>query len=268
MTVTEWDGRIRRAENLTGRYEFAREVLRFYRALAEFQRNLYLRVAQNRAASQQARGSWPSEPEWTLLRPVYSSFLEHLNRIAPPPLAGVAKDFRNRAEDAVEEVLSRYWNDPMEQQFGGRDAEVFLARGLLQPYAEWLAVRLFQPPSIPASRCPVCDRRPQAGVLRPGGGGGKRFLVCSLCSSEWEFRRIDCVNCGEDDEKKKRVYVSPELAHARVEACDTCRTYIKSIDVTKDGLAVPIVDEIALIPLDHWAQSHGYQKLQRNLLLM
>jgi FdhE protein len=191
-----------------------------------------------------------------------------LTRIAPQPLAASAKDYRSRGDDALQEILRQYWNDPLEQDFEGRDAEAFLARGLLQPYAEWLAARLFHPPVIPPSRCPVCNRRPQGGVLRPEGDGGKRFLFCSLCSSEWEFRRIYCPNCGEDDEKKLCVYASPDLAYARVEACDTCRTYIKTIDLTKDGLAVPVVDEIALIPLDLWAQSHDYQKLQRNLLGM
>jgi formate dehydrogenase formation protein len=268
MTVTEWDGRIRRAENLAERYEFAREALRFYRALAEFQRNVYLRIAQNRAASSAVRGSWPTEPDWSLLRPAYGSFLEHITRISPPPLAVAAKDYRAKGEEALQEILVEYWNDPPEDSFGGRDADIFLSRGLLQPYAEWLSARLFHPPVIPPSLCPVCNRRPQGGVLRPEGDGGKRFLFCSLCSCEWEFRRIYCPNCGEDDEKKLCVYIAPEFPHARVEACDSCRTYIKTIDLTKDGLAVPIVDEIALIPLDLWAQSHDYQKVERNLLLM
>jgi len=36
--------------------------------------------------------------------------------------------------------------------------------------------------------------------------------------------------------------------------------------LTKMGLAVPVVDELATIPLDLWARKHGYQKLQINLL--
>ena len=34
----------------------------------------------------------------------------------------------------------------------------------------------------------------------------------------------------------------------------------------KNGLAVPVVDEIAAIPLDLWAQGRGYSKLQVNLM--
>jgi hypothetical protein len=47
---------------------------------------------------------------------------------------------------------------------------------------------------------------------------------------------------------------------------DTCHTYLKSIDLTKTGLAVAVVDELATIPLDLWAREHGYEKLQINLL--
>jgi formate dehydrogenase maturation protein FdhE len=51
-----------------------------------------------------------------------------------------------------------------------------------------------------------------------------------------------------------------------VEACDTCRYYIKTIDLTKNGRAVPVVDELATIPLNLWAHQHGYVKLRANLL--
>jgi formate dehydrogenase maturation protein FdhE len=36
--------------------------------------------------------------------------------------------------------------------------------------------------------------------------------------------------------------------------------------MTKSGLAEPIVDEIAAVPLDLWAQERGYAKLQSNLM--
>ena len=52
----------------------------------------------------------------------------------------------------------------------------------------------------------------------------------------------------------------------RVEACDTCRHYIKTIDLTKDGRAVPVVDELAAIPLSLWAGENGYAKVSATLL--
>ena len=96
--------------------------------------------------------------------------------------------------------------------------------------------------------------------------GAKRSLLCSLCSGEWEFRRIVCAGCGQEDKDKLPVYTADQFPHMRVECCDACHTYIKSVDLTKNGLADPLVDELASVPLDLWAQEHGYAKLHPNLL--
>ena len=45
-------------------------------------------------------------------------------------------------------------------------------------------------------------------------------------------------------------------------------TYIKSIDLTKNGRAEPLVDELASAPLDLWAREHGYAKLHSNVMGM
>ena len=113
--------------------------------------------------------------------------------------------------------------------------------------------------------CPFCGEKPVAAVLRPEGDGGKRFLLCSLCFTEWEYRRLLCPSCGEEDPAKLAVYTAEEFPHVRVEACESCRVYLKAVDLTKNGLAVPEVDEIASVVLDLWAAEHGYTKLQTNL---
>ena len=113
--------------------------------------------------------------------------------------------------------------------------------------------------------CPFCGQKPVAAVLRPEGDGGKRFLLCSHCLTEWEFRRLLCPDCGEENHQKLPVYTVEEYPHIRIEACDTCRVYLKSIDLTRNGLAVPKVDELASVSLDLWAKEKGYTKLQPNL---
>ncbi|MGB6715585.1 MAG: formate dehydrogenase accessory protein FdhE, partial [Candidatus Acidiferrales bacterium] len=146
-------------------------------------------------------------------------------------------------------------------------SQQWLAWVFLQPYAEYLAdqrapVTLHGTPST----CPLCGAKPIVGVLRSKGDGAEKSLVCMLCSHEWIFRRIYCPACGEEREPQMAFYSAPEIAHVRVDVCDTCHTYLKSIDLTKMGLAVPTVDELAAIPLDLWAREHGYEKLQINLL--
>jgi FdhE protein len=116
--------------------------------------------------------------------------------------------------------------------------------------------------------CPFCNRRPALGILRQQGDGARRSLLCGFCLTEWEFRRIICPGCGEEGHAKLPVYTAEAFPHIRVECCDTCQTYIKSIDLTKNGLAEPLVDELASVPLNLWAQERGYVKSHPNLLGM
>ena len=119
---------------------------------------------------------------------------------------------------------------------------------------------------VAGNKCPHCGSDPQLAVIRPEGDGGKRLLLCSLCQSEWEFRRILCPACGEEHNENLPRYTAEGITAVRVEACDVCKRYLKSIDMTVDGLAVPVVDEIATAPLDLWAVEHGYTKIQLNLM--
>jgi formate dehydrogenase maturation protein FdhE len=40
------------------------------------------------------------------------------------------------------------------------------------------------------------------------------------------------------------------------------------VDLTKDGHAVPMVDEIATLALTLWAEENGYAKIETDLLGM
>jgi FdhE protein len=86
-----------------------------------------------------------------------------------------------------------------------------------------------------------------------------------LCFREWDFGRLLCPNCGENQETQLPVFAAEQFGHVRIAACETCRYYIKTVDLTRDGLAVPEVDELAALALDLWANERGYTKLQVNL---
>lgn len=148
------------------------------------------------------------------------------------------------------------------------DESGFLERWLLQPFYEYRASQSDIGRDSTQSVCPFCGERPQVGVLRGEGDGAKRSLICSLCSTEWDFRRLLCPSCGEEAPEKLPVYIAQEIPYVRVEACDTCHSYIKAADLSKNGLAVPVVDELATVSLNLWADEHGYTKLQVNLLGM
>jgi FdhE protein len=190
-----------------------------------------------------------------------------IERVGPAGLAKSATALAKQ-ENRWAAMLEAYW-DPSETNAVAIDrCELVFVRALLQPYAEYLAGRSDIQCNVVRNTCPFCDELPQVGVLRAEGEGAKRSLICGLCSTEWLFRRTLCPNCGEESIDKLPVYTAADFEHVRVEACDTCKVYLKSVDLTKDGHAVPVVDELATIPLNAWAEERGYSKLFPNLLGM
>lgn len=187
---------------------------------------------------------------------------EDIGRNLQPDVRQLAAYFP-RLQALVPQIQFPLTEDLLLSEPGSEEGRFFW-RVLMQPYAEH-----FQKPGEPAgSKCPSCGSKPVAGVLRGEGDGAKRALMCSLCALEWPYRRLICANCGEEDKDKLPVYIAEQIGHIRVEACDTCRTYLKSVDLTKDGFAVPQVDEIATVSLNLWADEHGYTKIETNLLGM
>ena len=266
---TEYDARIRRAERLSSEHTFAAEFLDFYKHVAAFQKTLRANIA---AASETKSRSAPAaelrDPlDLTVLLPHFRGFLSLIEQHAPSALGKSAHQMSLLPSDSWVASLEAYWEHAgkYDQQVGA--LAQFLARAFLQPYAESRAAQTPRAPQVVTVRvCPLCGSRPLMGVLRVEGDSGKRFLLCSFCSEEWEFRRIHCPTCGEEVEGKLPVYVAEQLPHIRVEACDTCKFYLRTVDLTKDGHAIPLVDDLAAIPLTLWAHEKGYSRLQPNLL--
>jgi len=262
MNPSKWDQRIRRADKLAAEHAFAAEVLGFYAHVARFQKDLYTLLAARKPS-----GSICDVPDTDLLLPRFPDFLAHIAAAAPQPMAQCARDLRKLPPAQWRDALNSFWRiAPQFQPESGRAAEL-LACIFLQPYAEYLADHSEPiPPGENFGTCPFCRALPLAGVLRPEGDGAKRSLICSFCATEWPIGRLLCPACGEQTVEKLAVYTADQFPHVRVEACDTCRSYIKTVDLTKNGHAVPAVDELATIPLNLWAQQHDYVKLQGNLL--
>jgi FdhE protein len=289
VTITPWQRRIRRAEHLAEQHPFATEILGFYIHTASFQEVLYQRMerasrtaarssAANRSAgvplavfppieqstSRRLPGQQDADATNTLLAS-FPEFLSLLEQKAPQPLAQIARELRSSDPNSWLSLFIEIWN----RIKSPTDPQEFLVLAFLQPYAELVRSQAnLQLEGYTSLLCPFCNRKPALGILRQQGDGGRRSLLCGFCLTEWEFRRLICPGCGEEDHAKLPVYTAQELPYIRVECCDACRTYIKTIDFTKNGLADPLVDELASVPLNLWAQEHGYAKLYPNLLGM
>jgi formate dehydrogenase accessory protein FdhE len=280
-----WDERIARARSLADGSP-ASAILMFYAELADFQRSLATSIHPDpvdgitfHAAVDRAAGALPG-------------FLEWLRRHAPSALAQAA------AEGGA--VAADEWRRLLTQRIEGGHIDddgpaAFVVEAALQPFVERAAqsvrlkadvrltafakatavhrsaletdrARRWKADATYAARCPICASAPVAAALREEGQGARRSLVCSLCFTEWDYFRIQCPACEENRFDALPVYTADAPAAARIDACDSCRTYIKTLDLTRDGLAVPMVDDLASLPLDLWARERGYQRLYPNLL--
>ena len=264
MGSSPWERRIHRAQELISQRAFAAEILGFYVHLARVQEDLARRLRTVLQSPATSFGHELSMAELSELSPRFEAFLSVVHAHGPERLAVLSGELTAGGPS--------FWNDLLNEVWIGSspsDAQGLLARAFLQPFAELLRSRACSNRDrSPLGVCPICHRRPMVGVLRQMGDGAGRSLICSFCLGEWEFRRIVCPGCGEENDRSLPVFTASDFDHIRVECCDTCKTYIKSIDLTKNGHADPIVDELASAPLDLWARDRGYAKLQTNVLGM
>jgi formate dehydrogenase maturation protein FdhE len=181
---------------------------------------------------------------------------------APSPLAEIARERLAESAEVAQARLGVYWN-------GSRDErEDFLTRAALRPYVEVL-VRNQVPVDRPRTGrvCPHCGGQPWMAARRepPGSNGAQRLLLCALCGSEWQVNRIVCPACGEENPDHLPTFSADRYPAARVEACETCHRYVKSIDLTVDGRAVPEVDDLASVGMDLWASEQGFVRIEPGL---
>jgi FdhE protein len=264
--TSSWQRRIDRANALARADQHAAALLTQYAAILSAQAACY-----DTLVSRGDRLTGSLERDLEELRPRAAEVFGTIAAIAP------AQTMREAPTDVpgIEALLRDGWHV--------RDIP-FLPRLVLQPYAEALATlrgrESTDPPSLRLiddrglehapgrAACPVCGGPPQVGVLRSDSSadGGGRALVCATCSTNWPVRRIVCPHCGEEDERRLGYFHTSEVDHVRIDACATCRRYLKTIDLTRLGIAVPVVDEVASGALDIWAQERGYTKVTQNLI--
>ena len=258
-----WTRRIDRAAELAGRNPHARQVLSFYSRILEFQNRVYEATQVRDIPASGDRSGLCGSLDLDESVRHFAELAAVVQKSGPTKLAEEASRLLGSSSAQLRHLLEQW----IAKSDLPDDGSSFFARVLFQPQAERLAQAADAPGhQIVGNKCPYCQSNPQLAVIRPEGDGGKRLLQCSFCQTEWEFRRILCPSCGEEHNDNLPRYSAESIAAVRVEACDVCKQYLKSVDLTVDGLAVPVVDEIATAPLDLWAVEHGYRKIQLNLM--
>jgi len=254
-----WQQRIDRASELAARDAAARPLLESYGRLLVLQRDC---GASFEAHPERLSGSL--ERDLATVRACVPRILSAVAATGPPRLADEARQLLDGGNSALDSMLLAGWRTPSDEHF--------FAKIVLQPYANCLAIHGRRPLDrdlpLAGNVCPFCGGAPQVSILQNAAGadGGGRELQCATCLTSWPFRRVRCARCGEEEERRLGYFRSPAYEHLRVDTCDTCKHYLKSVDLTRLGLAVPIVDEVAGAPLDLWARERGYEKMELNLV--
>ena len=191
-----------------------------------------------------------------------NALLEHGFRSAPAALAEAASSRRSDSRETAKARLLVFWSG------GPAEGGDYISRAVLRPYVETLRRAGVGPDRVHRKGCcPFCGGPPWIGVRRGGAEmeGARRFLGCALCGGEWSFSRILCPACLEEDPYKLPSFGAETHAAVRIEACETCRRYIKTIDLSADARPIPEVDDLVSLSMDLWAAEQGLTRIEPGL---
>ncbi len=263
-TANPWPLRRERAAELAERFPHAADMLRLYQALTTVQETAY----------HEARSAGPPPEE-------IADFAA--TRVLPAVVDATVASAPARLRDGVISVFCSADLVNLVQRWLDKEPltafETYLARASASPILEALALPSLESDSLPrsrgragegASRCGACGGLPQLSYFAVSGEAlvsGPRYLVCSRCATNWVFSRMTCAGCGESTGTKLPIFQEQErFPHVRVDGCQTCRKYLVTFDLRRDTRAVPVVDEIAALPLDLYARDQGLTKITPNLM--
>jgi len=181
---------------------------------------------------------------------------------APASLAEIARARVKEEPSLLVARLAPFWAGESD------GSESYLSRAQLRPYVEVLAALELPPDRARrAGSCPFCGGAPWIAVRRtaPDADGAQRYLGCALCGGEWVANRLRCPVCSEEDPNKLPSFQSDRHPVVRIEGCESCRCYVKSLDLTVDGRLIPEVDDLVSVSMDLWAAKEGFTRIEPGL---
>ncbi|MBV8150963.1 MAG: formate dehydrogenase accessory protein FdhE [Candidatus Eremiobacteraeota bacterium] len=282
-TTERWAERRRRAVDLAERWSFAAEVLTFYAKVSEVEEAAYAAALESPVESVAAFAGERILPR----------LIEVAVADGPAPLSSAVLQAFDR--DDFAEIFAGWLRDePLDA------IARFVARACCGPVLEALAESRHDLPRLQKHDdccCPNCGGLPQLSFFASSPEDlvtPHRYLECSRCATAWGFPRMTCAGCGETDSakllvlgevgtaqgersasivKSQREQSAPGptppptyFPHMRIDGCTSCKRYLLTVDLERDGRAVPVVDEIAALPLTLYAQERGLTKIVPNLM--
>jgi len=173
-------------------------------------------------------------------------------------------------EDLTRTAITRdgeYLEQLCQKVGGDKEEVIFIATALVAPLLRVCARALrgkVDLDQVLTDSCPICGGTPLMAKLRREDG--KRILECSLCNTQWAFKRLRCPFCGNEDADTLGFFFVEEATY-RVDKCERCQRYIKTVDERKKpeaGLRALSVEDVATLYLDILAAREGYQSIREH----
>ena len=128
----------------------------------------------------------------------------------------------------------------------------FLLAAALKPFYISLAAAIAAQTDFSFWRegcCPVCGHMPSMALLRAEDGA--RILECGQCHAQWQFGRLECPFCRNRDFQQLRHFSIDEFPGRRVQVCECCKGYLKTVLGKEMGRRVTLeLDNIFTVELD------------------
>jgi len=169
----------------------------------------------------------------------------------------------------LENLLRRHYDE----RYLGREAErlgldkgilCYLISASLRPLMKAQMEQLCSVVDLEAwlrRNCPICGSAPSMAELRDEGG--KRYLQCSFCACQWRLERVACPYCGNREAESLHYLVSENEGEDayRIDVCDQCNSYIKTVDARKLDYEPDLdLEDIVTVHLDLLALKKGYKR--------
>lgn len=133
----------------------------------------------------------------------------------------------------------------------------FISSPFLELCAEFLTKKLSDI-DWDQSFCPICGNKPS--MARVNDQANMRFLWCRFCDTNWEYHDMVCPFCGNHELKTIHIIFPSDRKPFRIDACDVCKNYIKTVDDSiiekKYNISVSYVETLSL---DFLARHCGYR---------
>ncbi len=178
-------------------------------------------------------------------------------------LAALAEWFASRAKrpEELRQAVETYLDGRSGIDTAATESQVttFVMRHAVRPFLRPYAVEVMALPesqSWPRLSCPVCGGHPDFAAV--AADGHRRHLLCARCDAEWIDARMGCPYCGNADPESLGYFLMG--AAYRLDTCERCHRYLKTIDFRDTWLRRPLALERILTPaMDLAARQEGYR---------